>query len=87
MADRPILHPATLSAALDGEAEAWAVETDLAGWVARLSSDPATRTKLMQICKQMFAEGVYRGALNVIDGKSLAESILAGRAAAGGFDA
>ena len=33
------------------------------------------------IARHCFAEGVYRGACNVIDGKSLAESIREGREA------
>ncbi len=72
------LKPETILAACDAEAEVWAAETDLAGMVAKMTSDPRSAEKLIGFAKMCFVEGVYRGATNVIDGKSLAESIMDG---------
>lgn len=69
------IHPSFVLQALDAEADAWARETGLAGMVARMSGDPATRQVLMRFARQCFAEGAYRGALNAIDRKPLSASI------------
>ena len=71
MRDNVTLHPAFLQNALDFEAQQWAQETDLQGWVNRLSKDLPTRMMLMRIAKAMFVEGLYRGACNAKDGKHL----------------
>lgn len=73
------LLPTAVMAACDAEAKIWAVESDLDSWIAKMSSDPKTRAKLREICMQCFSEGVYRGGLCVIDGKSLQASILQAR--------
>jgi len=65
------LHPASVLKALDDEATAWATETGLDGVINALSEEPRTREVLTRLARQCFVEGLYRGALNVIDGKPL----------------
>ena len=69
------MHPSAALAAFDAEAAKWAEETNLAGMIAKMSSDPFTRKKLDDFARLCFVEGCYRGACNVIDRKSLDDSI------------
>jgi len=78
-AGRASLHPSSVWQALDAEAAAWARDTDVAAWIARMTPDPKTREHLHRMFRLCFAEGAYRGAMNVIDGKSLQDSIEAAR--------
>lgn len=75
MGEFPSRHPDFLQQALDAEAELWARETDVAGWIARIAEGEENREGLLRLAKLCFVEGAYRGALNVIDKKSLEESI------------
>ncbi len=78
-AGRASLHPSSVWQALDAEAAEWARDTDIAAWIARMATDPKTREHLHRMFRLCFAEGAYRGAMNVIDGKSLQDSIEAAR--------
>lgn len=70
------IHPATVQRAIDAEADAWAVRTDLAGWVARMSPpDEKVRSALTRFAKQCFGEGFYEGACAIAQNKSLQESL------------
>lgn len=69
------LLPSALIAALDAEAEVWFGETDMAATIAHMSSDERSRQKLADFNRLCFVEGAYRGAMNVINGKTLQESL------------
>ncbi|MCL8382120.1 hypothetical protein [Xanthobacter aminoxidans] len=45
---------------LDRKADVWAAETDIAGMVARMSTDPKSREKLADFARQCFVEAGYR---------------------------
>lgn len=70
------IHPATVQRALDAEADAWAIRTDLAGWIAQMSPpEENNRAALMRFAKQCFSEGFYEGGCAAARNKSLQESL------------
>lgn len=72
---RVTILPSALWRALDAEADTWAAETDIAGWLAQMSSDPRTLDKLAAVVRLCFEEGFYRGCLAARGNKSLSDSI------------
>ncbi|GEL42308.1 hypothetical protein MEX01_28990 [Methylorubrum extorquens] len=74
-AGRVTILPIALWRALDAEAEIWSQDTDVAGWIAKMSTDGRSREKLDAIVQLCFEEGFYRGAVAARNGRSISDSI------------
>ncbi|GJE29786.1 DUF551 domain-containing protein [Methylobacterium organophilum] len=72
---RVTILPTVLWRALDAEAEIWAQDTNIASWIAKMSSDARTIEKLDAIVRLCFEEGFYRGAVAAREGRSITDSI------------